>query len=77
VTTRPETPGHRHSTRRQRAPDNNLSAISTTPLDNNHLHISYVVDGVSYSVASVTGPYLQQDGGEGWDVQVTPTTGTG
>ena len=30
----------------------------------------YIVDGVSYEVTRYSGPYLQNDGGEGWDVQV-------
>ena len=30
----------------------------------------YTVDGVSYEVISYTGPYVESDGGEGWDAQV-------
>lgn len=33
---------------------------------------SYIVDGVTYTVVSFTGPYLENEGGEGWDVQVEP-----
>jgi len=32
----------------------------------------YVVDGVTYEVKRYSGPVLESDGGEGWDVQVEP-----
>jgi hypothetical protein len=51
--------------------DSILIAHLTT--ENRSPDTSYLVDGVSYRVVSFTGPYLEHDGGEGWDVQVTPS----
>ncbi len=35
---------------------------------------SYLIDGVTYSVVSQSGPYLESDDDtEGWDLQVEPT----
>jgi len=32
----------------------------------------YEVEGVTYVATVVRGPFLEHDGGEGWDVQVEP-----
>lgn len=42
----------------------NLTTTEQAPED------SYVIDGVSYDVTTFSGPYLQNNGTEGWDVQV-------
>lgn len=44
----------------------NLTTSADTP------EATYEIDGVVYEVKSFTGPVLESDGGEGWDVQVEP-----
>lgn len=44
----------------------NLTTTEAAPAE------TYLVDGVSYVVKSYTGPYLESDTGEGWDIQVEP-----